>query len=115
MKIKDSSTIATENVSMFGSTGTSIKWLWSKKDDVPNFALRKFSIAPNGEIGIHSHDEEHEIFILSGAGLVYNDSGEKYDIKPNITLYVPPNEPHGYRNTGKSDLEFLCIIPIIEK
>lgn len=115
MKIKDSSIIPMENVSMYGSVGTSIQWLWSKNDGVSNFALRKFSIAPDGEIGIHSHAEEHEIYIISGIGEVYNNSGEKYDIKPDITLYVPPNEPHSYRNTGNTDLEFLCIIPILEK
>ncbi len=115
MKIKDSSIVSTESVSMFGSTGTSIKWLWSKDDGVPNFALRKFSISPGGEIGIHSHDEEHEIYILSGSGVVFNDSGKKYAIKSDTTLYVPPKESHGYKNTGKDILEFLCIIPLLEK
>ncbi|MHA1237339.1 MAG: hypothetical protein ACTSQ9_06760 [Candidatus Hodarchaeales archaeon] len=41
MKIKEINKIKSESVSMYGSTGTSIQWLWGKDDGVPNFALRK--------------------------------------------------------------------------
>ncbi|MHA2136917.1 MAG: cupin domain-containing protein [Candidatus Hodarchaeales archaeon] len=111
MKIKESLNIKSEKITMYGSTGTSIQWLWSKEDGAPNFALRRFVIEPGGQIGIHDHDEEHEIFILSGEGFVFNDSGEKFNIKANDTLYVPSNEPHGYKNNGNRELIFLCIIP----
>jgi len=111
MKIKNLSDITSSNITDFGSTGTSIQWLWSKDDGVPNFYLRRYVITPDNQIGLHSHLEEHEIFILQGEGLVFNDSGEEFPIKPEDSLYVPPNEAHGYRNTGQSDLVFLCIIP----
>jgi oxalate decarboxylase/phosphoglucose isomerase-like protein (cupin superfamily) len=26
-------------------------------------------------------------------------------------LYVPPDQPHGYRNTGDGPLRFVCVIP----
>ena len=113
MKIKESLNIESENITMYNSTGTSIQWLWAKDDGAQNFALRRFVIHPHGQIGIHDHEEEHEIFILSGEGSVFNDSGEKYNIKANDTLYVPPNDPHGYTNTGNHDLIFLCIIPLL--
>jgi len=113
MKIKETSKIKSEPVSMHGSTGTSIKFLWGKDDSVPNFALRKFIIKPGGNIGLHNHREEHEIYILSGEGIVFNDSGNEFHIKETDSLFVPPNEAHGYTNTGKEDLEFLCIIPLL--
>jgi quercetin dioxygenase-like cupin family protein len=113
MKIKDSNTVDAENVTMYNSTGTSIQWLWGKDDGVPNFALRRFVIQPGGKIGIHDHKEEHEIFVLTGEGSVFNDSGLKQNIKANDTIYVPPNEAHGYENTGNNELIFLCIIPLI--
>ncbi len=114
MKLKKVHNVPTEEVTMFGSTGTLIQWLWSK-EEAPHFALRRFVIQPNGEIGIHNHEEEHEIFILSGEGVVFNDLGEEFHVQPQDTLFVPGNEAHGYRNTGKNDLEFLCIIPILTK
>ncbi len=113
MKIKDSTDIESQNITIYNSIGTSIQWLWGKDDGVPNFALRRFIVQPGGKIGIHNHKEEHEIFVLSGKGSVIDDSGFKQDIKANDTLYVPPNEAHGYENTGNSDLIFLCIIPLL--
>ncbi|MCK4845018.1 MAG: cupin domain-containing protein, partial [Candidatus Heimdallarchaeota archaeon] len=44
---------------------------------------------------------------------VFNDE-ETIEIKENDVLYVPPNEPHGYRNTGNNNLIFLCTIPFLE-
>ncbi|MCK4849632.1 MAG: cupin domain-containing protein [Candidatus Heimdallarchaeota archaeon] len=105
--------IKSESVSIYGSTGTSIQWLWGKDDGAPNFALRKFILEPGGNIGLHSHREEHEIYILSGNGIVFDDSGNEFFIKETDTLFVPPNEVHGYTNTGKEDLHFLCIIPLL--
>ena len=113
MKIKETMNIESGNITMYNSTGTSIQWLWAKKDGAPNFALRRFVIESGGQIGVHDHNEEHEIFILAGNGSITNDSGDKYNIKANDTIFVPPNEPHGYTNTGNSDLVFLCIIPLI--
>ena len=112
MKLKRLHNIPSEEITMFGSTGTTIQWLWSK-EEAPHFALRRFVIKPNGEIGIHDHEEEHEIFILSGEGIVFNDSGEEFHIKSQDTLFVSGNEAHGYRNVGKNGLVFLCIIPIL--
>ncbi|MHA1206977.1 MAG: cupin domain-containing protein [Candidatus Hodarchaeales archaeon] len=114
MKIKQNNAIKSESVNMYGSTGTSIQWLWGKDDGVPNFALRKFIIKPGGNIGLHNHREEHEIYIMSGEGIVFDESGNEYHIKETDSLFVLPNEAHGYTNTGKEDLQFLCIIPILK-
>ena len=38
----------------------------------------------------------------------------EYHIKETDTLFVTTNEAHGYTNTGKEDLQFLCIIPILK-
>ena len=113
MKIKNITEIKSEPVDMYGSTGTSIQWLWGKDDKVPNFALRRFVMRPGANIGLHSHQEEHEIYILKGSGIVFDESGKEYQIKETDTIYVPPNEAHGYTNNGKEDLEFLCIIPLL--
>jgi mannose-6-phosphate isomerase-like protein (cupin superfamily) len=28
-----------------------------------------------------------------------------------VALYIPSDEPHGYRNTGTEPLRFICVIP----
>ena len=115
MKLKKVKDVKHEEVSAYGSIGTSIQWLWGKEDGVPHFALRRFKIAPNGKIGLHNHPEEHEIFILEGEGVVFNESGYEIQVMSEDVLYVPAEEPHGYRNTSETDLIFLCIIPILPK
>jgi quercetin dioxygenase-like cupin family protein len=101
-------------VSDYESTGTTIRWLITKeKDGAPRFSIRRFEIKPEGQIGIHGHPQEHEIYILSGKGEALS-STEKFELNANDVIFVPPNEKHGYRNTGNEILIFLCVIPYLE-
>ena len=114
MKIKHFNEAEEIEVNDYGSTNTTIRWLISKeKDGAPRFALRRFELKPGGQIGIHGHPQEHEIYILKGEGEVFTHY-EKYYVKQDDVLYVPPDEPHGYRNSGKDDLVFLCVIPYLD-
>ena len=100
-------------VTDYGSTDTSIRWLITKeKDGAPRFSIRRFEMKPGGQIGMHSHPQEHEIYILSGKGEIFSNN-EKHEIKENDVLYVPPDEEHGYKNTGEENLVFLCVIPYL--
>ncbi|MBN1539648.1 MAG: cupin domain-containing protein [Candidatus Thermoplasmatota archaeon] len=90
--------------------GTCIQWLVSKFDGSPNFAMRRFTLVPGGRIGLHQHPWEHEIYILKGSGVAYNDE-EKVQVKAGDVVYIPGNEPHGYDNTGGDELMFICMIP----
>ncbi len=114
MKKKHYSDVEEQEVADYGSTGTTIRWLITKdKDGAPRFSVRRFEIKPKGQIGIHNHPQEHEIYILAGVGEVFTTS-EKYEIKANDVLYVPPDEEHGYKNTGEEKFDFLCVIPYLE-
>lgn len=102
-----------EQVTLYGSTGTTIRWLINKDNGARTFAMRRFIIQPGGEIPLHGHEADHEIYILSGEGLAFTHEQEIH-IQADMFLYVPPNEEHGYRNTGESPLEFICVIPIAD-
>ena len=39
-----------EEVTMYGSTNTTIQWLITKEDGAPRFALRRFVVEPEGII-----------------------------------------------------------------
>ena len=105
--------IKSQDVTMANSKKTSIQWLVAKEDGAKNFALRRFSIGVGGKIGLHDHKEEHEIFVLSGNGITFTKD-EEYEIRAEDVLFVPPNEPHGYKNIGNTDLVFLCVIPLLD-
>lgn len=101
-------------VTDYESTGTTVRWLITReKEGAPRYALRRFEIQPEGQIGLHEHPQEHEIYCLHGKGEVYT-SKEKFEIKKDDVLYVPPDEKHGYKNTGDEPLVFLCIIPYLD-
>jgi quercetin dioxygenase-like cupin family protein len=105
-----------QDVSMANSTGTSIRWLVTQENaENVNTAMRRFEIAPGGQIGLHSHPEYHEIYILGGKARVFNDQGDEVEAIAGDVLYVPPNEPHAYETLGSEKFEFLCIIPILQK
>ena len=90
---------------------TTIRWLISRKDGAPNFAMRLFRIGPGGSIPSHSHDWEHEIFVLEGEGRVRVGS-KWYDVSKGYFIFIPPNVEHEYVNTGPTNLSFLCMIPL---
>jgi len=43
-----------------------VRWLIDSKDGANNFAMRMFEIEPNTKVPLHSHWQDHEIFILNG-------------------------------------------------
>jgi quercetin dioxygenase-like cupin family protein len=102
-----------EIVTKANSTKTTIRWLVTKEDGAKNFTMRRFEIQPGGEIGIHDHPEEHEIYILEGNGQVFDEKGNVTEISKNDVLFVPPNEPHGYKTLGDQPLIFICVIPYL--
>lgn len=99
-------------VTLAGSSGVTIRWLIAEADGAQRFALRRFEIAPLGRIGLHSHPEEHEIYVLSGNARIYDDRGVETVAGPGDVLYVPPYEAHGYDNIGDGVFTFLCVIPL---
>ena len=64
--------------------------------------------------GPHQHrDCEEGIFVLSGTGRTYADSGE-YPLNPGDTILIPPGENHVTRNTGTTPLLLLCFYPVAD-
>jgi quercetin dioxygenase-like cupin family protein len=102
-----------EQVTNYGSTGTTIRWLINRDNGARTFAMRRFVVQPGGEIPLHGHEADHEIYILSGKGIAFTP-GKEVAIESDMFLYVPPNEEHGYRNTGETPLEFICVIPLLD-
>lgn len=92
--------------------GASIQWLIKKEDGAPNFALRRIVLKKGGCSPHHSHNYEHEIYVLSGEGKAFIEEKE-YPLEKGSFILIKPNLKHQIKNTGKEDFVFLCIIPII--
>jgi quercetin dioxygenase-like cupin family protein len=80
------------------------------RDGAPNFTMRVFEVEPGSATPHHSHPWEHEVFILSGEGMVMGKGGESA-IGPDSVVFIAPDEPHCFINTGNHLLRFICLIP----
>ena len=112
MKVNRSEQIESQEVSMEGATGCSVRWLINQTDGAPNFAMRQFVVNPAGHTPKHSHPYEHEVYVLAGNGVVL-EGNEEHPIAAGDFVYVGPDEIHQFRNTGSAPLTFLCLVPHI--
>ena len=77
--------------------------------------MRHFEIRPGGIIPLHSHPEEHQIFVLDGKAKVLGDV-EGLTAKKDDVVFVPSEMPHGYDNTeGTKSFRFICVIPLLDQ
>ena len=91
--------------------GVQMRMMIGRADGAPNFAMRHFTVEPGGFTPHHSHNYEHEVFIVEGSGRVEQD-GEFCDIRAGDVLFVQPNKVHQFVNTGSEPLKFLCLVPV---
>jgi quercetin dioxygenase-like cupin family protein len=108
--IRRPETIPGKPVQMDGVKGVTMRMIVGRDDGAPNFSMRHFTVEPGGNTPHHSHNYEHEVFIVEGAGTVECD-GEHKPIKAGDALFVPPNSVHQFVNTSKAPLKFLCLVP----
>jgi quercetin dioxygenase-like cupin family protein len=90
--------------------GVNLRVVISAEDGAPNFLMRVFEVQPGSSTPWHSHDWEHEVFVLAGRGEVVGSDG-RTPIEANRVVFVAPNEMHQFVNSGLDVLRFICCIP----
>lgn len=113
MIIRNINEVPTAPVQMDGVKGARMAVMVGRADGAPNFALRQFAVEPGGHTPRHSHDYEHEVFIVSGKGTIFLD-GKVNPIKSGDVIYVPAHELHQFQSdaTQTESLRFLCLVPM---
>lgn len=116
MLIRNINDVPHAPVDMSGVKGVRMSVMVGRGDGAPNFALRHFLVEPGGHSPRHSHDYEHEVFIVSGGGTVLLE-GKEHPIRAGDVVYVPANEEHQFKAAQAiigepGGLEFLCLVPI---
>ena len=110
MKIEHSSKITKVAVEIEGAKNVGVRWLISKDDGAQNFAMRMFELQPGGHTPLHTHQHEHEVFVLEGQG-TFVFEGRAHPFGPEYVIFVPAGSEHQFKNTGDSILRMLCLIP----
>ncbi len=97
-------------VQMEGVQGASMAMMVGRADGAPHFAMRSFRVEAGGHTPKHSHDYEHEVYIVEGTGEILLD-GQYRPIRHGDTIYVPADEEHQFK-AGTDGLRFLCFVPV---
>ncbi|MDD5766179.1 MAG: cupin domain-containing protein [Candidatus Marinimicrobia bacterium] len=112
MVIKTLDDIPKKGIEGVGVEAVSKQVLLSQSDGALHFTMRRFEIEPGGFSFYHTHDFEHEIYILAGEGVVRNDHSET-PIHQDMVILVMPNEIHQIINRGQTNLTFICVVPTV--
>jgi len=79
-------------------------------EGAPFFNLRVFEVQPGRATPHHSHWWEHEVFVLSGKGIVRTEEGD-LSLEHGSTVFVPGGEMHQFVNQGDEVFRFICVVP----
>ena len=95
-----------------GAQDVKLRWLITKDDGAENFAMRLFEVESKGYTPFHSHEWEHEVFILEGKGKIKIEDKEREFGKGDV-IFIPGNVKHQFKNTEEKRVKFLCLIPYL--
>lgn len=74
-----------------------------------SYSLAHAIVKPGKITNLHRLKTSEVYYILKGSGLMYVDK-KISKVKSGCTIYIPPGSTQRIKNTGKPNLEFLCIV-----
>ena len=96
-----------------GFSGMTARFVLTRNDGCPTYALRIMEFLPGGHTSFHRHKEEHEIYIIEGEGTCLDGEKREHALKEGDTLFIGPCEYHQVKNTGTGLLRMLCTVPLL--
>lgn len=75
----------------------------------PSMQLRYFEVAPGGHSALEKHRHEHLVIGARGVGHVIVGH-EVRELREKDALYIGPNTPHQFVNTGTAPFGFFCVV-----
>jgi quercetin dioxygenase-like cupin family protein len=109
VKVKNYRQIRAEPV--LEELGVTVRWLISELEEQPEFAMRLYEIEPGAATTAHTHYWEHQVFVLSGQGVLIGEESEIPLVEGDM-VYVPPLERHQFASQGNKMLRFLMMFPL---
>jgi mannose-6-phosphate isomerase-like protein (cupin superfamily) len=80
-----------------------------KEDLALRYSLAHAVVKPGDTTWAHRLKTSEVYFILNGEGTMHiNDTSAP--VRPGSTIYIPPLAKQRITNSGKTDLEFICIV-----
>jgi quercetin dioxygenase-like cupin family protein len=83
----------------------------SRRDGVPTFSFRVFTIEPRGHTPFHQHEFEHMNYVISGEGILVAEDRER-ELREGDFALILPGEKHQFKNCSQNkDLVIICAVP----
>jgi quercetin dioxygenase-like cupin family protein len=83
----------------------------SRKNGVPTFSFRVFTIEPGGHTPFHQHGFEHMNYVINGEGILVAEERE-HELREGDFALILPGEQHQFRNRSRSqNLVIICAVP----
>lgn len=102
--------VEAKQITVEGASDVTIRWLMSDRHGTPHFQMRLFEVGPGGGTPLHTHEWEHEVFIVKGTGKIVLQDGER-PFSEGHYAFIPAGVLHSFRNTGTSVMQFICVVP----
>lgn len=97
--------------SISGNEGTKIKQYFHPHNTLNgiSYSIAQFTLEAGTQSKLHKLSSSEIYYILEGCGdLIIDD--ETFHLQKDDSVYVAPNSKQFIRNTGSSNLRFLCIV-----
>ncbi len=95
---------------MEGAQGVRMRIVIGEDQGAPHFVMRVFDVDPGGHTPYHTHDFEHEVFVLEGRGTLLEE-GRSTPLGPGDVVYVAPGALHRFLASDEQGLRFICVVP----
>jgi quercetin dioxygenase-like cupin family protein len=83
----------------------------SRKDGVPAFSFRVFTIEPGGHTPFHRHEFEHINYVINGEGILIAEDQE-HELREGDFALILPGEKHQFKNSSENqNLLIICAVP----
>ncbi len=86
-----------------------VRWLIGEPEGAPNFEMRYFSLSGDIATEWHSHEWEHQVFVVKGKGK-FRSVEEEVELNPGSAVFVEPGEEHHFICPGDR-FDFICVVP----
>jgi quercetin dioxygenase-like cupin family protein len=96
---------------MEGAKGVHKQIPLSRKDGVPTFSFRVFTVEPGGHTPFHRHEFEHMNYVIKGEGILVAEDRE-HALKQGDFALILPGEKHQFKNSSdRQNLLIICAVP----
>ena len=92
-----------------GKGRVTVRWLLGEPQGAPNFEMRYFALCGDIATEWHSHDWEHQVFVIAGEGKIKTTEKELV-LTPGSAVLVAPGEQHHFICAGEK-FDFICVVP----